>query len=381
MKRRCTIGKLGSWTLVTIGMLASCSGSCRGSGDARFEKASPPTSGTERTQRARVVGTVARLAGSLVTISTDGGTVIATPEHPFARMGHGWTPARELVVGDQIRTARGGPHVVLRTRVQDLEKPVRVYNLTIDPGHSYYAGVGSLLVHNGGSCSRPARLEDDEISETSIERRHGPPPGTLQVNDSEGNLREENCAYCTQAAAHDLSSVSTLIARLKTLEERDPPPPPPVLDLSFLGIREPEGEASGPRVPYEWKPHNPTYEEAGRQFKLLGLVNKSTTSSRKFRATAAAERFMRRTPEDTFAVAVEQSFSGPGGIPMSTKHMVLAIRKADHSLQYIDFQQVPPIISTSLPGELSFVAPLDVEWRDNQQITAAVQWGTRVPVL
>ncbi len=71
------------------------------------------------------------------------GRLRVTAEHPF-HTARGWLPARELLLGDELRGANG--EAILITSMA--EEPYRgeVYNLHVEPANTYYAG--GLLVHN-----------------------------------------------------------------------------------------------------------------------------------------------------------------------------------------------------------------------------------------
>jgi hypothetical protein len=105
-----------------------------------------------RLTSARVLGTTQRTSATLVTLRTNSEVVVTTPEHPFARIGGGWTPASTLKVGDLIQGPTGLTPIVGVT-AQPVP-PTTVYNLTIAKTHSYFVGQNALLVHNGNCVGR-----------------------------------------------------------------------------------------------------------------------------------------------------------------------------------------------------------------------------------
>jgi Pretoxin HINT domain len=98
----------------------------------------------------RVVGVTKKVTRTLVSIRTADAVVVATPEHPFAKVGAGWTPASQLAPGDMIvAAARPEGARVLAVTVNDVP-PTEVYNLTVEKTHTYFVGSQELLVHNVG---------------------------------------------------------------------------------------------------------------------------------------------------------------------------------------------------------------------------------------
>lgn len=107
----------------------------------------------------RITALVRKQTDTLLILSTTGGVVETTEEHPFAKVGHGWTAARKLTVGDAIQTADDRPaHIqsIQRKKV----RPRLVYNLTVEHAHSYFVGQDRLLVHN--VCERDKREQARE---------------------------------------------------------------------------------------------------------------------------------------------------------------------------------------------------------------------------
>lgn len=86
----------------------------------------------------------------VVYVTTENGTVINTTEnHPFYVEGKGWCAAAELEDGDALQTQDGETEIVEDVQIEQLDEPVKVYNLEIEDSHTYYVSVDGVLVHNG----------------------------------------------------------------------------------------------------------------------------------------------------------------------------------------------------------------------------------------
>jgi intein/homing endonuclease len=85
-------------------------------------------------------------------------TLVTTPEHPFAKVGVGWTRAADLTRGDRVETAGGEHATVVGVEIREVQ-PTPVYNLTVSRTHAYFVGAQALLVHNTDWRSFPARGE------------------------------------------------------------------------------------------------------------------------------------------------------------------------------------------------------------------------------
>ena len=90
-----------------------------------------------------------RTAEGYQQITTEFGTLTVTPEHPFWVQGRGWTEAKNLQPEDPIATEEGDT-LILENRA--IEKPVKVYNLSVENTPSYFAGESKAWVHNA-TCS------------------------------------------------------------------------------------------------------------------------------------------------------------------------------------------------------------------------------------
>lgn len=93
--------------------------------------------------------------------------VTATGGHPFWVSDKGvWRDAKDLVPGDDVRTAEGSSLEVVGTTAW--AEYLTVYNLTVDGLHTYYvlAGDATVLVHNCGGSIDPklVRFSQDTVS-------------------------------------------------------------------------------------------------------------------------------------------------------------------------------------------------------------------------
>lgn len=77
------------------------------------------------------------------------GHLKVTPNHPVYTNGR-WTQIKNLSLGDHLFNAKGKPEPI--TSIQVVKQHVKVYNLEINPYHTYIAG--GIVVHNGagGDC-------------------------------------------------------------------------------------------------------------------------------------------------------------------------------------------------------------------------------------
>jgi hypothetical protein len=76
-------------------------------------------------------------------------------------------------------------------------------------------------------------------------------------------------------------------------------------------------------------------------------------------------KFMQDSTANTFAVGFD--------IPGRTGHVLVAVRRVDGSIAYIDFKKSPPSIvdlekDLKVPIEKLYVIPTDVDWRMNRQL-------------
>jgi hypothetical protein len=77
-------------------------------------------------------------------VSLNGADIVSSTFHRIWKAGRGWTMARDLKVGDTIRTLNGTATV---TAIEP-EKVQPVFNLDVADSHSFFAGPGAALVHD-----------------------------------------------------------------------------------------------------------------------------------------------------------------------------------------------------------------------------------------
>lgn len=179
----------------------------------------------KQVQPARVSAVIRREARTLVALHTAGGEIVTTPEHPFARIGSGWTPAGELAVGDRIATAQADePATILQLEIRRV-RPTSVYNLTVEHGHAYHVGSDHLLVHNmdQGQCSlnRPTEKAKDrrkrEKAEKEAEERRVQQERQRQKEETEATV-EANKERLKQRQAEAVAALQTLKNAIRELD-------------------------------------------------------------------------------------------------------------------------------------------------------------------
>ena len=79
-----------------------------------------------------------------VRLAIGGETILATPGHPFWKVGAGWTRAGDFAIGDEVETI-GGPALVEATQLQGAAP---TWNLTVEGGSTYLVGRLGVVVHD-----------------------------------------------------------------------------------------------------------------------------------------------------------------------------------------------------------------------------------------
>ena len=122
---------------------------------------------TGETVLKQVTGVSVTMTDVLVRVTTEDGTTINTTEnHPFYVERKGWCAAAELQPDDVCRTKDGQTEVIADVTIEQQEKPVKVYNLTIEGLHTYYVSVDEVLVHN--DCDILNRKSTGRTEPTSL---------------------------------------------------------------------------------------------------------------------------------------------------------------------------------------------------------------------
>ena len=110
--------------------------------------ASDPETG--ETAYKEVLKTYTYVKDTLVYVTVDGETIETTKEHPFWVEGQGWTKAKFLEAGDQLRDASGENLVIEDVDIVPLPENqyTLVYNFEVADFHTYYVADSYILVHN-----------------------------------------------------------------------------------------------------------------------------------------------------------------------------------------------------------------------------------------
>lgn len=299
----------------------------------------------------RVLDITRRFTTRLVTITTSDGTVVTTPEHPFAKRGSGWTPAIQLAAGDLLERRDSEGATILSVQVRDVP-PAPVYNLTVAKTHSYFVSSQDLLVHNTNCGKRRRTLRELLDREKWAERRDP------VLNDTRGT---RNCGLCTLAGLSDADKLSVFLMDHKDNDKLwdsheegmyDEDIPRHLGELGLVSSKTPEPGLFPPD-------------------EQLQAMKDAAENSRKtnFPWPDVLE-FMQSSTSNTFFINTEFfNSSGPAG------HAVLAVRDVDGSIKFVDFQKVPPAVvdPTKLdPNKVRTykvdVTPTDIDWRYNRQI-------------
>ena len=351
-----------------------------------------------RVDPARVLSTTQRTTNALVTVRTDAETIVATPEHPFARVGSGWTPAGALRVGDQIHSPRGTTRVAEVTFQRVRSTPV--YNLTIAKTHSYFVGHGALLVHNvdcAGSGASDTQTERERELQQGAERHreaverdaqelrlrrlvdgHRRRMNRLNVNDSQGAVAAGNCTSCALTMLNDVPGVQEFARKYQfdegmTRSSLD-------LDRVLIRLGLTRLAAQVPR----------TYSNSQLDRLLQRMVGARKRPQRNIARRfgdqypeSRAREYIAGLPGNTSLIAfnyVTREEVPPGSGHFEVKspgHAIVAVRMDDGEIVYIDPQNVPPRVYRWLPPVASTVTvyPTDVDWHYNRQIFAALRDG------
>jgi hypothetical protein len=295
--------------------------------------------------------TTRRVTTSLVSIRTDSETLVTTPDHPFATLGKGWTPAGRLAIGDLIvdRSLRGARVLGVDARTVP---PTEVYNLTVPKSHSYRVGKQGLLVHNV-NCFNFSKERDDpspskrltEEEKEGIRRRLAEQRRQRQIalgkkrrtfNDSDTTTKY--CAYCALGGLSDLDKLSSLL--------KD----------------------------YQFTLPNPNVNQIGRLMDQLGLRDDTTPPEALFRPKKGDNvgDFIRNSSANTFLVNM---FVVDLKNMTAIAHALVAVRREDGSVTYLDLQKKPPETYHGLDprADRVIVQPTNVDWRFNRTLFDAIQ--------
>lgn len=101
---------------------------------------------TNETTVGTVYHTMHRMSHSLYLLDTTQNQVPTTAEHPFWKQGKGWTAAKNLIEGDELKTATTGKAVILNTNM--IRGGFRVFNFGVTPHQNYHVTYENILAHN-----------------------------------------------------------------------------------------------------------------------------------------------------------------------------------------------------------------------------------------
>jgi hypothetical protein len=328
------------------------------------------------------------VARRLVTVRTSSATLVTTPEHPFAKVGAGWTRAADLARGDRVQTAGGGEATVVGVEIREVQ-PTAVHNLTVNETRAYFVGPQALLVHNTdcGSPSSPRQSrvrqregDPHELREQFRARRAQRKALLADKRRRREREREQrrmtqhpfndmadlpNCAYCVLAGLTDADTVSTLILQ-KNLHPSD-------ARLSVSELL---------RLMKEWDLKN---EDTPRSRQFPGSSAEQSEASVKverdlqngephptFPFHEHAKTFMETSSANTFVVALRY-WDGS----RTEQHALLAVRRDDGSIRYLELQRVPPVVYDDIDPRShgALVIPTNVDWRANWQLSYVIENG------
>lgn len=81
-------------------------------------------------------------------ITIENQIIRATSRHKFHTLDRGWIEANALREGEEITNKSGKNLRVTKIEKKIHEKPIRIYDLTIDKYHNYFVTENEILVHN-----------------------------------------------------------------------------------------------------------------------------------------------------------------------------------------------------------------------------------------
>jgi hypothetical protein len=117
-----------------------------------------------------VTGTFSHHSGEVLDIAVDGLTepIGCTGAHPFwSEDRQDFIPARELVLGETLRTESGTLRQITRITPRR-GPPVPVFNLEVDAEHVYYVSVEGVLVHNAYQSGSSYNAANSKVNNFDI---------------------------------------------------------------------------------------------------------------------------------------------------------------------------------------------------------------------
>lgn len=222
-------------------------------------------------------------------------------------------------------------------------------------------GTGGAETRVAGAGASGGRTEPGEPSSSGGRGGQCPGPRRPRVNDQDSS---SNCVFCSIAALDD-TTVTSLIRNRGLQQDRLGEYPAAI-----------PGLLSGAGLIGRGRTTNAaTFDDddtgcAGRLCSKPGARRPSPNKG----SAARALRFMKRTRENTFVV-IYWPWTQNGFV-----HSVTAVRGADGTITFIDFQRSPPRHSTRLPSQTSRVVvyPVAVDWRTNGTMSDGFTCGIAV---
>ncbi|WP_295091843.1 polymorphic toxin-type HINT domain-containing protein [Ruminococcus sp.] len=118
--------------------------------------------------------------------------------------GRGWVAAGDLNDGDEVYLIDGSAAYVTGAELEQLEEPIKVYNLEVDDLHTYFVGDTSILVHNqydkaqnnSGKNSNP-----DSDTDTTRVRHYTNRKGINGIEESGTIIAQDNNRVYVESAS------------------------------------------------------------------------------------------------------------------------------------------------------------------------------------
>jgi hypothetical protein len=142
---------------------------------------------TGQSQLRTVIGLFAKRAEQILNFTVDGTRFQVTPQHPFWLVGHGWTQAGDIHVGDRLQSKNGTQPVVAAITVD--KTPTIVYNFEVEGDHNYYISPSQLLVHN---CDVHSLIKNDASLVKAAEQAGKDPQVQKELDDLVGKFMQGN---------------------------------------------------------------------------------------------------------------------------------------------------------------------------------------------
>jgi hypothetical protein len=296
----------------------------------------------------RVLQTTHRFTTRLVTVRTELSTLVTTPEHPFAKVDSGWTPAANLAPGDRVHirgSAEGTKVLELNTREMP---PTAVYNLTVERTHAYFVGFQNVLVHNIDCFGRTRRKPESQPS--------GRGPGTEKFLD----IQSPDAGRCTACMMASLGDFDTLSHFLNTHADK------PGIDDSLRGLDDADltNMMKSVGLRSDATPEPETFPKPGTAFELESVIRAERPGGARFKYWREVETFMRTSRANTFALSIQCWKDG------RRAHALVGVRKDDGTIAFLDFSLEPPVLLDIKKLNIwsVLVIPTNVDWHDNRHV-------------